>query len=157
MATSIMAIVLAATALVTQDGTAMRPGTFLDVIITQTTAELDASERAQFDDVTVLARGEDNRTVGCGIYDAHLAVKGQLVSGDTAYFYVPWCFPTKAAPSPGDLCRFDVRLDTRRPSGRILGEHDIPEEWDNSFKRRYNLVEEFHCPPPGATHAAPAP
>jgi hypothetical protein len=104
-------------------------------------------ERAVYEDVLVLARGDSTQQPTCGVLDSKVAVKGRLSSGDTTFFYVTWCAAGQAMPPVSGRCRFEVVL-MQGLDAFVSGEHDMPAaDAPLQSKLAYvgKQVEQFDC------------
>ncbi|MDQ8028357.1 MAG: hypothetical protein REJ23_06495 [Brevundimonas sp.] len=104
-------------------------------------------ERAVYEDVLVLARGDSTQRPQCGYFISKVAVKGRLPSGETTFFYVTWCAAGQAMPPVSGRCRFEVVL-MPGADGFVSGEHDMPAA-DMPLPSRLAYVrkdvEQFDC------------
>jgi len=81
--------------------------------------------RQVYEDVLILARGDNSGQPQCGIYRTSVAVKALLPTGETTYFYQTWCVPGQAMPPVSGLCRLEI-VERPGSDGLVVGENDMP-------------------------------
>lgn len=138
---------LMALMLTTPQQTAVAPTPSMEALLARLGLPYEELERAVYEDVLILGRGEATGQPICGILSSNVAVKGRLPSGETTFFYVTWCAAGQAMPPVSGQCRFEVVLMQGR-DGFVSGEHDLPPmdaspQTHLAYVRKQ--VEQFNC------------
>lgn len=103
--------------------------------------------RQVYEDVLILAHGDNSGQPMCGIIATRIAVKALLTTGETTYFYQTWCVAGQALPPVSGLCRLVV-VDRPGSDGFVVGENDMPlEDAPTATKMAYSRkdIERFSC------------